>query len=71
MKVARKKKLVVKVASYQLIAVSLYKLGADEILQRCVVDHERSMILVEAHDEIVGGHYVDKETRKNILCVGL
>jgi len=47
--VVKKKKLVVKVAYYQLIAWNLYKLGADGILRRCVLEHERNMILSEAH----------------------
>ena len=48
--VAQKNKLVVHVVDYQLIAGHLYNLGADGILRRCVMEHERSMVLVEAHE---------------------
>jgi hypothetical protein len=41
----QKKKLVVRVADYQLIARNWYKLGENNILMRCVIDHERSIIL--------------------------
>jgi hypothetical protein len=58
MKVVQKKQLVVKATDYQLIAGNLYKLGEDGILRRCVLEHERSIILEEAHDGIVAGHYV-------------
>jgi hypothetical protein len=54
--VARKKQLVVKAIDYQLIAWNLYKLGADGILRHCVLKHERTIILEEAHDGIIGGH---------------
>jgi hypothetical protein len=53
---------VVKAVDYQLIAGNLYKLGVDGILRRCVLEHERPMILSEAHEGIAGGHYVGKAT---------
>jgi hypothetical protein len=53
--VAQKKQLVVKAADYPLLAGNLYKLGADGILRRCVLKHERPMILTEAHKGIAGG----------------
>jgi hypothetical protein len=71
MTVAQKKQLVVKATDYQLIARNLYKLGADGILRRCILEHKRKTILEEAHDEIVGGHYTGKATTQNILCVVL
>jgi hypothetical protein len=70
MMVAQKKQLVVKQQYYQLIAGNLYKLGADGILRCCVLEHERPMILEEAHDGIAGGHYAGRETTQNIFCVG-
>jgi hypothetical protein len=33
-----------------------------------VLEHERPMILTEAHAEIVGGHYAGKEIAQNIFC---
>jgi len=44
-------------ADYQRIAGNLYKLGVYNILRRCVMEHERLIILVEAHGRIVGGQY--------------
>jgi hypothetical protein len=35
-----------------------------------VLEHERLMILEEAHDGIAGGHYAGRETAQNILCAG-
>ena len=33
-------------------------LGPYEILHRCVLEHERSMVLVEANVDMARGHYV-------------
>jgi hypothetical protein len=55
--IAWKKKLVVKETDYHLIARNLYKLGIYGIFQRCFLEHERPMILAEAHDGITGGNY--------------
>jgi hypothetical protein len=63
--------LVVKETDYQLIAGNLYKLGADGILRRCILEHERTTILEEAHNGIVGGHYAGKAMTQNILCTGI
>jgi hypothetical protein len=46
-------------------------MGPDEILRRCVMEAERPLILVEAHEGITGGNYAGKETTQNILRVGL
>jgi hypothetical protein len=67
----QKKNLVVRAADYQLIAGHLYKLGADNILRRCVMEHECPIILAEAHEGIVGGHYAGKATAQKILRAGL
>jgi hypothetical protein len=61
----------VKATNYHLIAGNLYKLDADEILRHYLFEHERPMILEEAHDGIVGGHYVGRSSAQNILCSGL
>jgi hypothetical protein len=63
----QKKNLVVRVVDYQLIAVHLYKLGVDNILRRCFNEHECPIILVEAHERIVGGQYPSKSTAQKIL----
>ena len=49
----QKKQLVVRVANFQLIVGQLQKMGPDEILCRCVLEHERPMILNEAHDGVI------------------
>jgi hypothetical protein len=58
----QKKHFVVRDIDYQLIAGHLYKLGVDNILRRCVMEHERNVILVEEHEGFVGGHYTGKAT---------
>jgi hypothetical protein len=67
MTVVQKKQLVVKATDYQLIAGNLYKLGTHGILRCCVLEHERSIILEESHNGIVGGHYAGKATTQNNL----
>jgi hypothetical protein len=47
---AQKNNLVVRAADYQLIVGHLYKLGAYNNLRRCVMEHERLIILAEAHE---------------------
>jgi hypothetical protein len=68
---AHKKNQVVRVANYQLIAGHLYKMGEDNILRRCVLEHERHRILPESHEGIVGGNYVGKYTAQKVLRVGI
>ena len=67
----QKKQLVVKAAYFQLITVELYKMGPDEILQKCLLKHQRPLVLDKAHDGIVGGHYRGKGTAQKILQFGL
>jgi hypothetical protein len=58
--IAYKKQLVLKVAYYRLIERNLYKLGANGIMRRCVLDHEGNMILHEAHEGFSRGNYAEK-----------
>jgi len=69
--VAQKKQLVVRASNYQLIAGQLYKLGLDDILRRCILDHEKIVVLDEAHGGLSGGHYAGKATTQKILREGL
>jgi hypothetical protein len=62
-----KKQLVVRTADFSLIAGQLYNMGPDEILRRCFMEAERPLILAEAHEGIVGGHYTGKATNKRFL----
>ena len=66
-----KNNLVVRAADYQLIVGHLHKLCVDNILRRCVIEHEHPIILERTHEGIVGGHYAGKTTAQNILFVGL
>ena len=52
---------------YQLITGQLYKLGLDQILKMCVLDHERLDILWECHSRFFGGHIGGKATAKKVL----
>ena len=67
----QKKQLVFRAADFTLIAGQLYKMGLDEILRICVLEHEKPLILVEAHSGAEGGHYAEKDTTQKILTVGL
>jgi hypothetical protein len=40
-----KKNLVVRAINYQLVEENLYKIGANDILRRCVMEHEHLIIL--------------------------
>jgi hypothetical protein len=67
---AHRNNLVVKDAYYQLIARHLYKMGADSILRRCVLEHERPRILTKDHEGIAGGNYVGKGTAQKEFHAG-
>ncbi len=41
----QKKQLVVRATNFTLIAGQLYKMELDEILHRCVLEHEKTLIL--------------------------
>jgi hypothetical protein len=63
--------LVVCAAYFSLIVGQLYNMGPDEILRSCVMEVERPLILAEAHEGIVGGHYTGKETAQKVLRASL
>jgi hypothetical protein len=56
--------MVVRAAYYQLIARCLYKMGTYNILRRCVLEHERPIILVGSHESVAGGHYCGQKSIK-------
>jgi hypothetical protein len=43
-------------------------MGTYNILRRYMIEHERPRILAEAHEGIIGGHYVGKTTTQKVLC---
>ena len=49
MSTKKKQMLAMKAAPYSLINGFLYKMGLDDILRRCVLEHERDNIMYEAH----------------------
>ena len=63
----RKKILTIKDTSFTLINWSLYKLGLDDVLLQCALEHERHDIIQEAHAGSVGGHFSIDITIKKIL----
>ena len=69
--VQQKKELVTRAADFTIIAGQLYKLSANEILCRYVLEHEKTTILIEAHDGVAGGHYAGRAMTQNILRAGL
>jgi hypothetical protein len=67
----KRKILAMKVVPFTLINGYLYKLGLDNILWRCALEHEWEDIISEAHTGPTGGNFqVDMTTRK-ILQDGL
>jgi hypothetical protein len=61
----------VKETKYYLISGKLYNLAIDGILQHCILEHERNMLFLEAHEWVAGGHYTGKEISQKILHAGL
>jgi hypothetical protein len=66
----QKKNMVVRAADYQLIVGHLYKMGVNNILRRCVLEHEIPIILAKSHEGITGGHYAGKAIVQKVLCIG-
>ena len=60
-----------KVAPYTIINGFLYKMGLDEVLRRCVLEHEREKIMHEAHYGLAGGHFQSDTTAKKFQQSGL
>jgi hypothetical protein len=67
----QKKNLVVCAIDHQLIVGHLYKMGADSILWRYMLEHERPRILAEAHKGLARGHYARKSITQKVLHAGL
>ena len=55
-----------KATPYTLIKGFLYKMGLDEVLRRCVLEHEREKIMHEAYYGPNGGHFQSDMTAKKI-----
>jgi hypothetical protein len=46
-------------------------MGPDEILRRCMTEADHSLIFIEDHEGIAGGHYTGKSTMQKVLRAGL
>ena len=57
--------------SFLVIASALYRRGKDQVIRRCVLDFEQKVVLKEAHQSPVGGHFSGEITSKKILQAGL
>ena len=55
MSTKKKQILAIEAAPYSLINGFLYKMGLDDILRLCVLEHERDNIMYEAHYGPAGG----------------
>ena len=66
MNTKKKQILAMKATPYSLINGFLYKMGLDDILRRCVLEHECDQIMHEAHYGPVGGHFQANTTAKKI-----
>ena len=48
----------------------LWKIGADQILRRCIPDHEIESVLKFCHEHACGGHFGPRRTSRKILDSG-
>ena len=71
MNMKKKQILAMKAAPYSLINGFLYKMGLDDILRRCVLEHERNNIMHEAHYGPTRGHFQADTIAKKIQQSGL
>ena len=67
----KKRRLALRSRDFTIIAGQLYKKGIDQICRRCVPEHEKNGILMEAHQGITGGHQAAEITKRKILQAGL
>lgn len=67
----RKKILAMKATPYTLINGSLYNLGQDDVLRRCVLPHDRQAIINEVHARAVGIIFQVDAPINKILQAGL
>ena len=66
MSTKKKQILAMKAAPYSIINGFLHKMGLDDILRRCILEHERDNIMYEAHYGMVGEHFQADTTAKKI-----
>ena len=59
-----------KVAPYSLIQGILFKMGADDILRRCLEQKDRKRVMTALHSESSGGHFSAITTVNRIWSAG-
>ena len=55
---------------YRIIGDTLYRLGADSVLRRCLTHEEAERVLNDCHSGACGGHMSGYATAQNILRAG-
>ena len=71
MSTKKKQILAMKAAPYSIINGFLYKMGFDNILRRCVLEHELNNIMHEAHYGPTRGQFQEDTTANKIQQSGL
>ena len=66
----KKRALIMQAKNFTWAAGSLYRLGKDGILKRCVPLSERVKLLEGAHEREAGGHMVGEVTARKLLQAG-
>lgn len=69
--VAETRKIALKSGTFQLINGLLYKMGPNEVLQRCVMEEEISGVLRESHEGQARQHMGSNARAWKVLLVGL
>jgi hypothetical protein len=67
----KKKVLALKETPFTIIKEYIYKMGPDDVLRRCALEHEREDIINKAHAGPAGGHFQADMTTQKILQAGL
>ncbi len=67
----QRKKFALRSRPFMVIAGSLYRTGADQIIRRCVPEEEQKAVLQEAHLGTAGGHFSGEVRGRKILQAGL
>ena len=63
----QKKVLMLRARNYTWVANTLYRLGRDGVLRRCVRLIERDELTTEAHEGEAGGHMAGETTTMKTL----
>lgn len=65
----QRRKLALRSRPYLVISCYLYKRGINDVVKRCVLDHEQKYILIEAHSEDAGGHFSGQITSRKYIPI--